>query len=326
MKNIAVIAGGNSGEYEVSLKTGANICKVLDRTLFNPYFIHFKGIEWTYTDENGIVHDIDKNDFSLTIDNRKITFDAAFIAIHGNPGEDGKLQGYFDMLKMPYTGCDLMTSALTFNKYFCNLTAAHFGLPISPSICYRREDTIDKKEVERICGYPCFVKPCNSGSSVGVTKVHAENELAAAIKTAFDVDEYVMIEKFIPGREVTCGVAKISGKATSLAVTEIISKNEFYDFESKYKADLHEMVTPADFPQPVLNEIMRYSEIFYHKTGMKGVVRMDYIITPDNKPFFLEVNTIPGQTALSIIPHQIEHIGKDLKQVYTDIILEALNN
>ena len=326
MKNIAVIAGGNSGEYEVSLRTGENICKILDRTLFYPYFIHFKGADWSYTDEKGDVHQIDKNDFSLTIDGKKITFDVAFIAIHGNPGEDGKLQGYFEMLGIPYTGCDLMTSALTFNKYFCNLTAAHFGIPIAPSLLYHKNETIDTKAVAEVCGYPCFVKPCNSGSSVGVTKVHSENELAAAVKTAFDVDDQIMIEQFIKGREVTCGTAKINGKATALAVTEIISKNEFYDFESKYKAELHDMVTPANFPKPVLDEIMHYSEIFYQKVGMKGVVRMDYIVTDDNRPFFLEVNTIPGQTALSIIPHQIEHIGKDLKKVYTDIILEALND
>ena len=156
--------------------------------------------------------------------------------------------------------------------------------------------------------------------------MHSENELAAAVKTAFDVDDQIMIEQFIKGREVTCGTAKINGKATALAVTEIISKNEFYDFESKYKAELHDMVTPANFPKPVLDEIMHYSEIFYQQVGMKGVVRMDYIVTDDNRPFFLEVNTIPGQTALSIIPHQIEHIGKDLKKVYTDIILEALND
>lgn len=325
MKNIAVIAGGNSGEYEVSLKTGENICKILDRTLFNPYFIHFKDIEWNYTDENGQVYSIDKNDFSLTIGNKKITFDAAFIAIHGNPGEDGKLQGYFDMLHIPYTGCDLMSSALTFNKYFCNITAERFGVPISPSLHYYKGEPIDNQEVEKICGFPCFVKPCNSGSSVGVTKVHAIAELNEAIKDAFAIDSQIMIEKMIPGREVTCGVTRLNGKATALAVTEIVSKNEFYDYESKYKAELHDMVTPAHFPEHVLNDIMRYSETFYQKLGLKGVVRMDYIVTPEEKAIFLEVNTIPGQTALSIIPHQIQHIGKDLKQVYTDIINEAIN-
>lgn len=324
MKNVAVIAGGNSGEYEVSLKTGENICKTLDRKFFNPYFIHFKDVKWTYTDENGIEYDIDKNDFSLTINGEKIRFDVAFIAIHGNPGEDGKLQGYFDMLHIPYTGCDLMSSALTFNKYFCNITAQYFGIPISPSLHFYKGEEIREAEVAEVCGYPCFVKPCNSGSSVGVTKVHEKRELKHALETAFSIDDQLMIEKNIAGREVTCGVTRINGKATALAVTEIISKNEFYDYESKYKGELHDMITPADFPQNVLDSIMRYSEHFYQKAGLKGVVRIDYIVTDENKPFFLEVNTIPGQTALSIIPHQIKHLGQDLKQVYTNIINEAL--
>ena len=325
MKNVAVIAGGNSGEYEVSLKTGHNICQVLDKELFNPYFIHFKGSEWTYAAADGNVYDIDKNDFSLTIGGEKIVFDVAFIAIHGNPGEDGKLQGYFEMLNIPYTGCDLFTSAVTFNKYFCNVLVSHLGVAIAPSLHFYREDPMDVEKIEKVCGYPCFVKSCNSGSSVGATKVHNREELQPAFEEAFRYDKELVVEWFIKGCEVTCGVAKIEGRPKALAVTEIVSKKEFYDFESKYAANLHDMITPARLPQNTLDTIMHDSEKIYAGLGCKGVVRIDYIVTEDGDPFFLEVNTIPGQTALSIIPHQVQHLGQDLKQIYTDIILEALN-
>ena len=325
MKKVAILAGGNSGEYEISLKTAQNIFNILDKNLFIPYFIHIKGLEWTYTDSNGKIYPIDKNDFSLTIDHKKTKFDVVFIAIHGTPGEDGKIQGYFDMLQIPYTGCDLFSSALTFNKYFCNLTVAHFGVPISPSLHFYKNDIIDYKQIISVCELPCFVKPCNSGSSVGVTKVHNEKELQEAIKEAFRHDNQIMIERFIPGREVTCGMTRINGSIQKLAITEIISKNEFYDFESKYTDHLHDMKTPAEIGEECSNAIFDYSETIYHRLGCKGVVRMDYIVTPEGKPIFLEINTIPGQTSMSIIPHQIQFLGMDIKDLYTNLILEALS-
>lgn len=325
MKKVAILAGGNSGEYEVSLKTAQNILNILDKNLFIPYFIHLKGLEWTYTDSGGKIYAIDKNDFSLTINNQKIEFDVVFIAIHGTPGEDGKLQGYLDMLDIPYTGCDLFSSALTFNKYFCNLTVAHFGVPVSPSLHFYKNDILDYEQIISVCELPCFVKPCNSGSSVGVTKVHNEKEFQEAIKEAFRHDHQIMIEKFIPGREVTCGMTRINGSIQKLAITEIISKNEFYDFESKYTDHLHDMKTPAEIGEECSNAIFNYSEIIYHRLGCKGVVRMDYIVTPEGKPIFLEINTIPGQTSMSIIPHQIQFLGMDIKDLYTNQILEALS-
>lgn len=325
MKKIAIVAGGNSGEHDVSMKTAANIFNVLDKKLFEPYLIHLKGKDWDYIDADNQHFPIDKNDFSVTVNGTKITFDAVFIAIHGNPGEDGRLQGYFEMMNIPYTGCDCFTSALTFNKYFCNMSASKFGVPIADSIHIYNDEEVDLQKIENLCGFPCFVKPCNSGSSVGVTKAHNREELKNAMVEAFKWDNQLMVEKFIPGKEVTCGVVKVDGKAKALAVTEIISKNEFYDFESKYAADLHEMQTPANIDAGVMSDIMHYSEVLYQRFGCKGVVRMDYIITPDNHAFFLEVNTIPGQTALSIIPHQIEHLGMNLVDVYTQLIEDALN-
>ena len=324
MKNVAILAGGNSGEYEVSLRSGANILDQMDKSLFNPYFIHVRGTEWSYTDEKNQKYQIDKNDFSLTIGNQKITFDVVFIAIHGNPGENGKFQGYFDMLDIPYTGCDCFCSALTFNKYFCNIAVRDIGVPVSPSLHFYRTDAIDLAEVEKVCGYPCFVKSCNSGSSVGVTKVHNAEEVQAAVSEALKYDDQLMIEKLVTGQELACGVATVDGKPKALAVTEITSKNEFYDYQSKYTDGLHDLITPARLSQESYEKVMQYSERIYHHLNCKGLVRVDFIITPDGIPYFLEINTIPGQTAMSIIPAQIKYNQWNLKDFYTDVVMDAL--
>jgi D-alanine-D-alanine ligase len=322
MKNIAVLAGGNSGEYEVSLKTAQNICSILDKTLFMPYFIHVKGTEWSYTDEIGRIFSIDKNDFTLPLPTGKVRFDVAFIAIHGNPGEDGKMQGYFDMLQIPYTGCDCFCSALTFNKYFCNVVVSHLGVPVAPSIHFYKNAPIELSQIEALCGYPCFVKPCNSGSSVGVTKAHERSELQTALTEAFRHDNQLMVEQFIKGREMTCGVAKVNRRVQALAVTEVIAKNEFYDYQAKYTDVGHELITPANIPSATETVIKHYSELIYEKLGCKGVVRIDFIVTPEGKPFFLEINTIPGQTALSIIPCQVKYLGIELQTFYRELIEE----
>lgn len=325
MKNIALLAGGNSGEYEVSLKTAENILSQIDKNLFTPYFILVKGTDWTYINEENEKFAIDKNDFSLNLKGQKIKFDAAFIAIHGNPGENGKFQGYFDMLNIPYTGCDCFCSALTFNKYFCNLAVREIGVPVSASFHYYRNDNIDINEVEKICGYPCFVKPCNSGSSVGVTKVHDAEQMKAAITEAFKYDDQLMIEKLIVGQELACGVCSENGNARALAVTEITSKNEFYDYQSKYTDGLHDLITPARLSKENYDLVMNYSEKVYHHLNCKGVVRVDFIITEKGIPYFLEINTIPGQTAMSIIPNQVKFNKLNLKDFYTEIIMDAFN-
>ncbi len=325
MKKIALITGGNSGEYEISLKTAKNIMEMIDKSLFTPYLIHLKGNNWTYTCPDGRNVEVDKNDFTLLLDKEKVVFDAVFIAIHGNPGENGRLQAYFDMIGMPYTGCDMLSSALTFNKYYCNLTVAAFGVPVSPSLHYFKGDEVDARKVAEFCQFPCFVKPCNSGSSVGVTKVHNENELDLAVEEAFRYDNQLMIEKFLPGREVTCGVAKINGDIRELAVTEIKSKKEYYDFEAKYTPGFLELVTPAEIDDDIRDVIFDYSKRIFKEMGCGGVVRIDYIISPDGIPYFLEINTIPGQTAMSIVPRQIKYLGMDLSQIYTDLIEEALS-
>jgi len=327
MYNVAIIAGGDSGEYEISLKTADNIFNQLDRNLFNPYLIHFKGADWSYTDAEGNRYQIDKNDFSLTIKEQKIRFDVAFIAIHGTPGENGKLQGYFEMIQQPYTGCGCFSSALTFNKYYCNLAVANLNIPISPSLHFYNTDAIDYEQIENVCGYPCFVKSCNSGSSVGVTKVHNREELDGAFAEAFKYDNQLMVEKFVRGRELTCGVTSVYGDIRTLAVTEVVASNEFYDYDAKYTAVGHKLLTPAALTEEETQRISQYAEKIFHHLDCKGVVRVDFILSADDGvAYFLEVNTIPGQTAMSIVPGQVTYNNLDIKEFYTKMVLEALNN
>jgi len=320
MKRVALLTGGNSGEYEISLKTAASIQNLLDTTQFETYFIIVKGNCWAFTDASGEQFLVSKDDFSLTIHGKQIVFDVAFIAIHGDPGENGKLQAYFEMLQIPYTGCGSFCSALTFNKYFCNVAVANCRIPIPLSLHFYKNDNINYDEVIAYCGLPCFVKPCNSGSSVGVSKAHSREELDDAIALAFKEDEQIIIESFIQGRELTCGVTIWQGEVKALAITEILSKKEFYDFEAKYTPGFLELVTPADIDQSVGAKIMRYSEHIYKKLGCKGVVRIDFILNLENEPVFLEINTIPGQTAMSIIPRQLAYNNIPLPEFYAELI------
>ncbi|MCL2246250.1 MAG: D-alanine--D-alanine ligase [Lentimicrobiaceae bacterium] len=320
MKYVALLAGGNSGEYEISIKTAANIQTQLDTKQFETWLIVVKGKQWAYTDGDGMQFYVNKDDFSLTVHGRTVAFDVAFIAIHGDPGENGKLQAYFEMMEIPYTGCDSFCSALTFNKFFCNIAVEKCGVPISPALHFHKGVAIAYDEVIAQCGLPCFVKPCNSGSSVGVSKAHNREELVFAVALAFKEDNQVMIERFIPGRELTCGVAIWQGVVRALAVTEIKSKKEFYDFEAKYTPGFLELVTPAEIEEMLEAKVKEYSETIYKKLGCKGVVRIDFILNPDNEPVFLEINTIPGQTAMSIIPRQLAYINIPLPEFYADLI------
>jgi len=324
MKIIALLAGGNSGEYDISLKTAANIQNLLDITQFKTYLIVVKGNLWVYTDTSGEQFLVNKDDFSITVHGKQIVFDVAFIAIHGDPGENGKLQAYFEMMQIPYTGCDSFCSALTFNKYFCNIAVANCGVPISPSLHFYMDDIILYDEVMNYCGLPCFVKPCNSGSSVGVSKACNREELIDAIALAFKEDQQVIVERFVPGRELTCGVTTWKNEVRALAVTEIKSKKEFYDFEAKYSPGFLELVTPAEINLLVEEKVKRYSETIYKKLGCKGVVRIDFILDPENEPVFLEINTIPGQTAMSIIPRQLAYNNISLQEFYAGLIFDTL--
>ena len=327
MYKIAVVAGGDSGEYEVSLKSGDNIFQQLDKTLFEPYLVHFKGSDWHHQTADGRQFQIDKNDFSLTIDGRKIVFDAVFIAIHGTPGENGRLQGYFDMLKIPYIGCGCFSSALTFNKFYCNLAVKQLGVPIAPSLHFYAGDPIDIERIEEVCGYPCFVKSCNSGSSVGVTKVHNREELMPAFEEALKYDNQLIVERMIHGRELACGVTAAYRDVKMLAITEIVAHNEFYDYNAKYTDVGHSLITPADIAPDMQQLVRQYAELVFRQLDCKGIVRVDFILDEVAKtPYFLEVNTIPGQTAMSIIPAQVKSLGLDVREFYTKLVLEVLDS
>jgi len=322
MKTIAIVAGGNSSEFEISVKSAKNVCNAL-QFRYITYIISIKGSKWYWEDNNGHYYNIDKNDFSLVTDELHVRFDAVFIAIHGTPGEDGLLQGYFDMLGMPYSSCSAFCSALTFNKQACKLFLKEYKLDMAEAILIRKGEKPDVNAITMKLGLPCFVKPNDSGSSFGVSKVKKAEDLPAAIETAFRESNEVLIEAFMAGREVACGVVKTKTKTTILPVTEIISKNEFFDYEAKYTPGRSDEVTPADMPAIITEEVQRLSSLVYDLLGCKGIVRVDFIIV-GQKPYFLEINTVPGMTEESLIPKAIVAAGIAPDDFYSMIVEDML--
>jgi D-alanine-D-alanine ligase len=315
MKTIAVVAGGDSSEFEISVKSAGEVGKVLS-SKYIVYIIIIRGTNWYWEDQKGRYHNIDKNDFSLVYDEKRIRFDGVFIAIHGTPGENGLLQGYFDMMGVPYTSCDAFCSALTFNKQACKLFLKEYGITMANAVLLRKGEHMDLVNIIKQLELPCFVKPNDSGSSFGVTKVKQKEELLPAIETAFKESDEVLIEAFMNGREVACGVVKTKSKTIVLPVTEIISKNEFFDYEAKYTPGKSNEVTPADMPLSVTNEIQRISMYVYDLLGCKGIVRVDFIVIGE-KPFFIEINTVPGMTKESLVPQQAAAAGITLEELYS---------
>lgn len=315
MKTIAIAAGGDSSEYEISVKSAEEVAKILSPR-YSVYIIVIRGINWFWEDPKGRYHNIDKNDFSLVIDDQRIRFDGVFIAIHGTPGENGLLQGYFDMMAVPYTSCNAFCSALTFNKQACKLFLKEYGITMAEAFMIRKDDKSDLAGITERLGLPCFVKPNDSGSSFGVTKVKVKEDLQSAIDTAFKESDEVLIEAFMNGREVACGVLKTRSGTIVLPVTEIISKNEFFDYEAKYTPGKSDEITPAMMPQSVTEEIQRISLRVYELLGCKGIVRVDFIVIGD-VPHFIEINTIPGMTRESLVPKQAAAAGIDLEELYS---------
>lgn len=318
MRTIAIAAGGDSSEYEISLKSAREVCRLLS-TRYLTYIIIIKGTNWYWEDNKGRYHNVDKNDFTLRTDDFKVRFDGVFIAIHGTPGENGLLQGYFDMLKIPYTSCGAFCSALTFNKQATKLYLKEYGIPMADAVLIRKEGSYDTDAIIRQTGLPCFVKPNDSGSSFGVTKVKSPEDLPAALETAFRESREVMIEAFMQGREVACGVVKVNGRAIVLPVTEIISKNEFFDYEAKYTPGKSDEITPAVMPSQITEEIQDLSSKVYDLLGCRGIVRVDFIVI-GGKPFFLEINTVPGMTGESIFPKQANAAGIELSELYSMVV------
>ncbi len=318
MKTIAIVAGGDSSEYEISVKSANEVSKSLS-SRYIVYIIMIRGTNWYWEDNKDHYHNIDKNDFSLITDEYRIKFDGVFIAIHGTPGENGLLQGYFDILGIPYTSCGAFCSALTFNKQACKLFLKEYKIPMADAILIRKGDNLDPVGIIRQTGLPCFVKPNDSGSSFGVTKVKKKEELLSAIEIAFKESNEVLIEAFMNGREVACGVVKTKNKSYVFPVTEIISKNEFFDFEAKYTTGRSEEVTPAEMPAIITNEIQRLSSLIYDLLDCSGIVRVDFIVTGE-KPYFLEINTVPGMTKESIVPKQSVSAGLSPEELYSLVV------
>ncbi len=319
---VAIVAGGNSGEYEVSLNSAGVIYRNLNRNKYDAYIIHIKGLEWTYKDPDGKLIVVDKNDFSIILNGEKIKFDCVFVAIHGTPGEDGKLQGYFDLLGIPYTSCDLTTSSLTFNKDFCKRVVASFGVNTPKAVNLFRNKDFNIHDIVKNISLPCFVKPNNGGSSVGTSKVFEESELLNAIQIAFKEDDQVLIEQYIDGKELTCGIIQSGSKNITFPITEIVSAKEFFDYEAKYTEGMADEIVPARISEDISDKCKRLSEFLYDKLNCKGLVRFDYIYKNDVF-YYLEVNTVPGLSEGSIVPKMAKALGMSLEELY-DMMIQGI--
>lgn len=321
-RNIAVIYGGYSSEEVVSRKSAEGVLSFIDKDKYNLYPVLITRDKWS-VELNGSTWPVDKAEFSAEINGQKVSFDFAYITIHGTPAEDGILQGYLKMLNVPHSTCDILAAAVTFNKFVCNHYLKSFGVNVANSVLLRQSHPYEVKDIALKTGFPCFVKPNAGGSSFGVTKVRELSELEPAIKKAFKESDEVIIEQFLKGTEVTCGLYKTAEKAVIFPITEVVSTNEFFDFEAKYTPGKAHEITPARISDELTLSIKKQSSIIYDLIGCKGIVRMDYIIS-DNRPFLLEVNTTPGMTITSFIPQQIRAAGMDIKEVFTDVIEDCI--
>lgn len=320
-KNIAIVYGGFSGERVISEKSAHLVQKHLDTEKYNAYLIDIDHHAWTAW-FNGNSYPVSKDDFSVIIEGEKINFDGVFNAVHGTPGEDGKLQGYFDVINMPYNNCDVLSSAMSFNKLTCNLFLAGAGIKVAKSHLVRLGHEYDKKAIIKKLGLPCFVKPCDGGSSIGVTKVKKEEDFDEAIRYAQEEGVDALIESFLDGMEVSCGCININGQAKAVAVTEIVPANEFFDYESKYTADGTQEITPARLPKDRYDEVMRLTEVIYLYLNCKGMIRVDFMVC-DDATYMIEPNTTPGLSDASILPQQAIYAGYDLKTFF-DISLSEM--
>lgn len=326
-KNIALLAGGYSGEYVISIQTAETIEKNLNRERYNTYKIIVSRDGWWHESEQEKIP-VDKNDFSLNVKGQKINFDCVFIAIHGTPGEDGKIQGYLDMLQIPYTTCNSIVSALTFNKSYCNKVVKDFNVVnIANSVHLIKGEPYSIGSIVEKLRMPVFVKPNESGSSLGISKVKSVEGLLPAIEKAFKEDNQVLIEEFIEGRELTIGVYRVEHYLHTLPPTEIVSKNEFFDYEAKYTPGVTNEITPAPITEELHEQLKTKASYIYRHLNCRGVVRMDFILQKSsNKLFFLEVNTMPGQSENSLVPQQVRAANISLNDFYGDLIEDCLKN
>ena len=322
---IAFVTGGYSGEAVISYKSAITIQNNIDTSKFDVYRIDITPEAWFHPGADGIKYPVNRNDFSLEMNGQKLRFDAVLIGIHGTPGEDGKLQGYFDMVGLPYTSCDAATSALTFNKRYTVAVASFGGIHVARSLHLFKHSPIALSEISSKLKLPVFVKPNNGGSSIGMSKVSKQEDLAIALDKAFAEDDQVLVEEFISGREFTIGVFRSNGKIITLPFTEIIAENEFFDYEAKYEGKSRE-ITPAECGEDISDKVRNAARRVYEIFNCRGIVRMDFIFNKEaNEPYLLEINTVPGQSEASIVPQQVRANGWELKNFYSALIEEALS-
>lgn len=322
-RTVAIIAGGDSSEHEVSMNSAKGIYSFIDKEKYNLYIVELSKKAWEAVLADGTRSKIDKNDFSFMDGDKKVKPDFAYITIHGTPGENGILQGYFELLDIPYSTCDVLVSAMTFSKFTLNQYLKGFGIRVAESMLVNKRFGIEDKDVIEKIGLPCFIKPNASGSSFGVTKVKTADQIQPALKAAFAESDDVMIEAFMDGIELANGCYKTKNKSVVFPITEVVSNNEFFDYNAKYKGEVTE-ITPARLSPELTERVKKLTSAVYDILGCKGIVRVDYIITEGEKINMLEINTTPGMTATSFIPQQVKAAGLDIKDVMTDIIEEGL--
>lgn len=317
-RKIAIVAGGDSSEWKVSLRSAAGLMSFIGDE-YEKFLVTIVGDKWQVELSENEKYPIDKNDFSFVKNGEKLFFDFAYITIHGTPGENGILQGYFDLIKLPYSSCGVMSASVTFDKFACNQYLKAFGVNVSNSILLHKGDLVDIEKVRSEIGLPCFIKPCDGGSSFGVTKVKSEEQILPAIENAFAEGSTVMIEALMSGVEVTCGMYKTREKEVVFPITEVVTDNEFFDYDAKYNGQVEE-ITPARIPNDWTREIQSITKKIYKALNAKGIIRVDYIVDEAGKVNLLEVNTTPGMTATSFIPQQVKAANLNISDVMHDII------
>ena len=322
-RTIAIVCGGDSSEHDVSLRSGQGLYSFFDKERYNIYIVDVKGTDWHVAFDNGDTAEIDKNDFSFVKDGQRKYFDYAYITIHGQPGENGVMQGYFDLIHLPYSTSGVLVEAMTFDKYVLNNYLRGFGINVADSILLRRGEEYDDEAIAKRIGMPCFVKPAADGSSFGVSKVKEADQLAPALRLAFMEAEEAMIEEFMDGVEISQGIYKTADKCVVLPATEVVTSNEFFDYDAKYNGQVQE-ITPARLSLETAAEVAKTTSRIYDILHANGIIRIDYIITKDengkDKVNMLEINTTPGMTVTSFIPQQVRAAGLDIKDVLSDIV------
>ncbi len=318
--HIALLAGGNSSEREIALQSAAQIASVLDSEKYDVKVIDLHHRDWCYTAPDGSRHQVDKNDFSITLNGQKYLFDYALIIIHGTPGENGMLQGYLEMMEIPHSSCSMVSSVITFDKISTKRALQQTGIFLARERLLQGNCQVDPKEVVQALGLPLIVKPNASGSSFGVTKVYRAEELPEAIRKARSESDEVLIEEYIQGREMACGILVTNREVLLLPITEIISKNDFFDYEAKYETGMSEEITPAEISEELRLKLNEATLKAYHACRCRGLVRVDFIVTPEGNPYLIEINSIPGMSGGSIVPKQARAAGISLGELFDKII------